>query len=185
VNALAKDDVAEYLNKHFVAAFQKVGTFKIVNGQKQGGNVASYFCTPEGQVLHAIAGPVDNTTLLREARWVDETRKRAALESRGDLIRTQRFFRQAHAERAESEHGQPIDFRKVPPSMTVDNFAMTYLGNGHHGQMTALNNTGKVHVLLAVYPLIKIEHFYKVVFEKVLNEKVSTAPVSVTNLWTK
>jgi hypothetical protein len=47
-----------------------VGTFRIVNGQKQGGNVASYFCTPDGRVLHLIAGPVDGDTLIREARWV-------------------------------------------------------------------------------------------------------------------
>ena len=52
--------MGDYLNRHFVSAFQKVATFQIVNGaQKQGGNVASYFCTPEGRVLHAIAGPVD------------------------------------------------------------------------------------------------------------------------------
>ena len=30
----------------------KAGTFKIVDGQKQGGNVAAYFCAPDGRVLH-------------------------------------------------------------------------------------------------------------------------------------
>ena len=58
MNALADDRVGQYFNAHFVSAFQKVGTFKIVDGQKQGGNVAAYFCTADGRVLHVVAGPV-------------------------------------------------------------------------------------------------------------------------------
>jgi hypothetical protein len=92
VNALAKDEVGKYLNASFVASYQKVGTFRLVNGQKQGGNVASYFCTPEGRVLHAVAGPVKAATLLREARWVVETCKLALVWN-------------AHAERLRREHG--------------------------------------------------------------------------------
>ena len=52
MNALANKEVGKYLNKHFVSSYQKVGTFKIVGKQKQGGNVASYFCAPDGRVLH-------------------------------------------------------------------------------------------------------------------------------------
>ena len=36
---------------------------------KNGGNVVSYFCTPEGRVLHAVGGPVSGKKLLAEARW--------------------------------------------------------------------------------------------------------------------
>ena len=54
MNALANEEVGQYLNRHFVSAFQKVATFQINAGQKQGGNVAGYFCTPEGRVLHAL-----------------------------------------------------------------------------------------------------------------------------------
>jgi len=39
VNALANPEVGTFINKHFVSSFQKVATFQIVNGQKQGGNV--------------------------------------------------------------------------------------------------------------------------------------------------
>ena len=70
MNALAKPEVGEFLNKNFVSSFQKVATFQIVNGQKQGGNVAAYFCAPDGRVLHCVAGPVDSGTMLREAQWV-------------------------------------------------------------------------------------------------------------------
>ena len=33
MNALADPKVGEFLNEHFVSAFQKVATFQIVNGQ--------------------------------------------------------------------------------------------------------------------------------------------------------
>ena len=60
MNALANPEVGKYFEKYFVTSFQRVGTFKIVqtpNGpkQKQGGNVATYFCAPDGRVLHAVA----------------------------------------------------------------------------------------------------------------------------------
>ena len=84
MNALANPEVGKYLNESFVCSFQKVATFRIVNGQKQGGNVASYFCAPDGRVLHVVAGPVDAPTLLREARWVVETSRRLIKESQGD-----------------------------------------------------------------------------------------------------
>src|SRR5947209_18926383 len=69
--------------RHFVAAWKKVGTFSIdstPNGgpTKSGGNVAAYFCTPDLEVLNAVAGPVSTETLLHEARWaVDLSNKRA------------------------------------------------------------------------------------------------------------
>ena len=53
-----------------MSAFQKVGTFRISNGQKQGGNVASYFCTPDGQVLHLLAGQTGDS-VAEQAGAVD------------------------------------------------------------------------------------------------------------------
>ena len=57
MSALADKEVGKYLNANFASSFQKVGTFRVIqnpNGppQKQGGNVASYFCAPDGRVLH-------------------------------------------------------------------------------------------------------------------------------------
>ena len=159
MNALAKREVGDYLNEYFVSSFRKVGTFRIVNGQKQGGNVASYFCTADGRVLHAVVGPVDAATLLREARWAVETYKVALLESTEDSSRFKTFFRKAHAVRLQSEHG--LDVAKC---------------KGRRGR-PALDKQGRVHLLLAAVPLVKIEQVYKLIFEKVLREKVSTNPV--------
>jgi hypothetical protein len=56
-----------------VAAHQQVGSFEVVNRagvlEKNGGNVASYFCTPDGRVIHAVTGPVPAEELLAAARW--------------------------------------------------------------------------------------------------------------------
>jgi hypothetical protein len=70
--------VARYFAAHCVAAHQQVGRFEVVNQfgtlQKTGGNVASYFCTPGGRVVHAVAGPAPAEDLLAAARWaVDVT----------------------------------------------------------------------------------------------------------------
>jgi hypothetical protein len=160
VNALAKDEVGNYLNAAFVASFQKVGTFRLVNGQKQGGNVASYFCTPDGRVLHGVAGPVKAAVLLREARWVVETYKLALLEHPDDDTAVRAFVWNAHAERLRREHGLDL----------------TQGGCQARGK---LNRQGQVHLLLAAAPLARLERVYKLVFENVLGETVSTAPVVV------
>ncbi len=132
MGALADKAVGEYLNEHFVASFQKVGTFRIVqtpNGPatKQGGNVASYFCAPDGRVLHAVAGPVDAATLLREAKWVVETTKRAMKESQGDGAKFKALFRKAHADKLRAETGlavEPITWD--PPSADDETSNLTY-----------------------------------------------------------
>jgi hypothetical protein len=127
VNALASPEVGKYLNEYFASSFQRVATFRIVGGQKQGGNVASYFCAPDGRVLHAVAGPVDANTLLREARWVVETAKKAIDESKGDGGRFKAYFRKAHADRLRQEHGlvvEPVTFD--PPEPQDENSALTY-----------------------------------------------------------
>ncbi|HEY7309973.1 MAG TPA: hypothetical protein VH643_11490 [Gemmataceae bacterium] len=156
---MTNEEAGKYLNSNFVSTYQKVGTFTINGAQKQGGNVASYFCTPDGRVLHSIAGPVNADALLREARWVVETAKMAQLDGAKSEARQKLFWRKAHAERLKNEH---------------------HLDLAHAGQKRrrpALNNPGRVHLLLATAPLPHLEQVYKLVFEKILNEKVSTAPV--------
>jgi hypothetical protein len=158
VNALARPEVGKYINAQFVSTYQKVATFRIVGNQKQGGNVAGYFCTPEGRVLHAIAGPVNGDVLLREARWVVEAHKLGQLEARDDPEKMQSFFQTTHSDRLRQEYG-----------LDLDNDA----GRSRRG----LGNAGKVHLLLAAAPMPRLESVYKLVFEKILNERITAAPV--------
>jgi len=127
VNALANPEVGKYLEKYFVSSFQRVGTFRIVGKQKQGGNVASYFCAPDGRVLHAIAGPVDAQTLLREAKWVVGTAQKGIETSKGDGAAFKAFLRKAHAEKLKNEDGlvvEPVTYD--PPAAEDGDGALTY-----------------------------------------------------------
>jgi hypothetical protein len=127
VNALANPQVGQYLNEYFVSSFQRVGTFRIVGKQKQGGNVAAYFCAQDGRVLHAVAGPVDAATILREAKWVVETAKAALKTANGDGGAVKVHFRKAHAEKLRAEHGlvvEPLLFD--PPDEDDANSTLTY-----------------------------------------------------------
>jgi hypothetical protein len=127
VNALADPRVGKFINANCVASFQKVATFKIVNGQKQGGNVAAYFCAPDGRVLHLVAGPVDAETMLREATWVVETARRCIAESKGDGAKFKQLFRTAHAEKLARETGiavEPVTYD--PPDPMADTDALTF-----------------------------------------------------------
>ena len=120
VNALANEKVGKYLNEHFVSSFQKVATFKITaQGQKQGGNVAAYFCAPDGRVLHCVAGPVNADQFLHEAKWIVETTKKAIAESKGDGAKFKSMIRSAHAQKLLAETGlkvEPITYDWQPPS---------------------------------------------------------------------
>ncbi len=110
-----------------MSAFQKVATFQIVNGQKQGGNVAAYFCAQDGRVLHVVAGPVDAKTMLRESKWVVETVRAALKEGKGDGVKFKQLFRTAHAEKLKADTGlavEPVTFD--PPEVMADGDALTY-----------------------------------------------------------
>jgi hypothetical protein len=127
VNALANPEVGKFIEENFVSSFQRVATFRIVGKQKQGGNVATYFCAADGRVLHALAGPVDAQTMLREAKWVVETAKKGIEISKGDGAAFKAHMRKAHADKLRTEHGlvvEPVTFD--PPDPGDNNGALTY-----------------------------------------------------------
>jgi hypothetical protein len=218
VNALASAEVGKYLNEHFVSSFQKVGTFRIAGGQKQGGNVSAYFCAPDGRVLHVVAGPVTADVLLHEAKWVVESTKNAIDLSHGDGARFKALLRQLHAERLRRERGLVVQAVTFDPTESADEpSALTYRDPtgrplaptlppaplegpdvSFHGKVAlagavaqpvrdrtgrpwALDNQGRVHMLLAAHALVPIEKLYGSVFENILGEKVSTRPVEIAD----
>jgi hypothetical protein len=132
VGALNNPEVGKYVNEFFVSSYQKVATFKIVNGQKQGGNVAAYFCAPDGRVLHCVAGPVDAQTFLREAKWTVETARAAIKDSTGkdgkvNGAKFKELFRKAHAEKLRQELGITVEAVTYdPPEAQDDKDALTY-----------------------------------------------------------
>jgi hypothetical protein len=109
VGALADPKVGEFINKSFVSSFQKVATFRIVGKNKQGGNVATYFCAPDGRVLHVVPGPVNAATMLREAKWVVDTTEKAIKECKKDGGKFKAIFRTAHAAKLKAEYGLVVE----------------------------------------------------------------------------
>ena len=126
MSALADKEVGKYLGEYFVASFQKVATFRIVGGAKQGGNVAGYFCAPDGRVLHVVAGPVDAATFLREAKWTVETAKKAIADSKGDGAKFKAAFRKAHAAKLKAETGLVVEPTTFDPPADDAPGALTY-----------------------------------------------------------
>lgn len=127
MNALANPEVGKFINEYFCSSYQKVATFKIVNGQKQGGNVATYFCAPDGRVIHCVAGPVDSATFLREARWVVDNAKKAIEQSKGDGGKFKAFMRTAHAKKLKEDTGLDVEAITFdPPEVQDVNDALTY-----------------------------------------------------------
>jgi hypothetical protein len=176
VSALANPQVGDYLNRHFVSAFQKVATFQIDLGQKQGGNVAGYFCTHDGRVLHAIAGPVGPDIFLKEAHWANSTYEMARLDQ---IVPEQlaTFFRKAHIARLKNEHQVSLLEQQLPqPNAFTPELLQEVLNK--NAQM-GLGTQGQVHLLLTVAPTPRLHEVYRTVFETILNEKVSTDPVAV------
>lgn len=127
MNALANPEVGKFVNEHFSSSFQKVATFKIVGNAKQGGNVATYFCAPDGRVLHGIAGPVDAAAFLVEAKWVVETTRKAMKEAGSDGGKFKSYFRTAHAQRLRDEFGLTVNAVTFdPPEVQDEKDALTF-----------------------------------------------------------
>ena len=192
MNALANDKVGTLLNRYFVASFQRVGSFRINNGQKQGGNVAAYFCAPDGRVLHAVAGPVDANTLLAEAEWVIGKTKEALSASKGDGTKFKQLMRRYHAEHLQAKHG--VRVTPVLRDQVGQDLATALAYRDAQGRRLApvlslppienpaavknpLSNDAQVHRLLAAHATMRIEGLYGAIFEGILGEKVTTKPV--------
>jgi len=176
VGALSDETVGKFIGENFEATHQKVGTFQIVSGAKQGGNVASYFCLEDGTVVHAVAGPLDAKAFLKEAKWAMDVQRLALNDVSKDMARYRAVIRKAHLERLAADHGfkpQPNTLPRIfvgPPILT---------NNPLRKAAGGLNRQGQVHLLLAHSPLPKLSELYPIVFEDILQEKTSTLPVRV------
>ncbi len=171
MNALADEKVGDYLNDHFASAAQKVGTFRIVGDQKLGGNVASYFCRAVGDdlhVVHCVPGPVDARTFLAEARFAVELHNQAMLDGAKNWHKYGTAVQNGFRDRA----GMGAGFAPVKPARP--NPKLPRVVRGDDGTQQSV-----VNAALANTTLPKLVNFYPYVWEQVLLEKLSAAPVAV------
>lgn len=105
------------MKRNYVAAFQQAGDFSVVpvNGKmvKNGGNVVSYFCTPEGRLIHAVGGPVSPQKLLAEARWATEAFRQLRMDQRR---RKAEVLREAHQIAANPKPSNSMQTNRNQPS---------------------------------------------------------------------
>ncbi len=141
------------MGANFVAAWKKVGTFRIVKGGdaarnlprdlKVGGNVAAYFCTPDLRVVNGVLGNVRPETFLAEARRAVEMR---VLDPEA-------------ASRAHAAVPYPVRWSYNPEAAP----------------------SHALHQSLAAGPLPKLEDVFRKFFEEVLHETVSDRDVEVVD----
>ena len=197
-----------------MCAYRKVGTFTVVkNGEqvvaKQGGNVATYFCTPRGEVVHAVAGNVDAEVLLREARWALALHERVRAEAGDDAEKRRALIAAAHRERAAEgwifTSGTPNGGITFRPAVTTIELPQNGCGVVFTNGMTesrALDdanvnattitfitsalvavdaNGPAVHRLLAELGGRALDEVYPRVWQEVLGEALSDAPVNLAD----
>ena len=187
MNALADAKVADYLQSHFVATYLKVGTFQIVGDRKVGGNVACYFCLPDGTVLHAVPGPANGPTFLKEARWAWEIRK-STLTHATDLVTGQidKGRWQSEVKKAHEERFVAATNPQLARKLRVGAMAGAQNGNNAHANVPLpadlprhVNQQTQVHWLLATRPLERIGQIYPIVWQEILREQLSNLPVAM------
>src|SRR5262249_2252470 len=97
---------------------------------------------------------------------------------RGDLNRYKMLFRLAHAERL-PPGGPAVPWPRLPLYPASPTALASLLDSTPYARQ--LGKPERIHLLLAAYPLVKLDLAYRVVYEKIVGETVSTTPVSAAS----
>jgi hypothetical protein len=96
------------------------------------------------------------------------------LENQTGAAQLAALFRKAHMDRLRQEHG--LEVKELPlPRDPAPARAVAALLDEPTGR--ALSQQGRVHLLLALTCQVELGQLYRVVFENILGEPVSTNPV--------
>ena len=171
MNALADEQVGEFVGTHFVSAYKKVGTFRKDGNNKNGGNIATYFCLPDETVVHVIPGPVDAATFLREARWAVDVCESAVLEHPDDPGGQREYLKLAHGLRyLAAQGGLAVQAGQGASLAARVNRRMP---KSHPGG----DPLSQAHWLLWSNPRPPLAEVYRTVWTEILNEQVTDDPV--------
>jgi hypothetical protein len=178
-----------------------MGDFEVVNVngrlQKNGGNVASYFCTPEGRVIHAVGRPVQPEKLLQEARWALDTYERA-LQVSSDPQERVRFVEASHLAALNSDHTRFASLVQNELGRANDEYWSSFRSHRQQprgrwqsasyrppeilrvppevtARRRAANRLGgdQAHRILAAQPMAPLAQVYRPLFEKLTGERAN------------
>ena len=153
--------------------------------QKNGGNVASYFCTADSRVIHAIAKPVSADKLLQAAVWAVETHRGALLADSQNLFIQRDFVQQAHLAKLDTTresfhwkideempeaikaYDKKIKAGKTPWGQSPESAFL--IASRRAAQKLGGN---RAHQIMAAQPLAEFSEVYKEVFEELTNERI-------------
>ena len=188
--ALAKPEVGDFLTKNFVSVHDKVGTFQVTSSSdgktpnRNGGNVAAYFCTPSGYVIHVAAGPRTAEAFLAEAKWavavysqILSDRSLGLVQGRADNVsRITAALRQAHS--------TAYDIMNKP-DQTVPGRELVIHEPPSDPNLKGLDNAGRnqrkqVHKLFKTRAFEPLATLGPKVYTDILGEKVTTQEVQLT-----
>lgn len=128
--------------------------------QKNGGNVGSYFCTPNGRLIHAVVGPVNAATLVAEANWAIAAYRPIAHE---DVAGQMQYLESAH----HAAIGQSVRHGEYAAALP---------------QPVANANSRQVHHYLAKHPLALLDSVYVPIFEKIVGEEISESDSHINSV---
>ena len=154
--------VGQFINQNCVACYQQVGTFTKLHvpvdtnekhpaSSKVGGNVVSYFCTPDGKVITALVGPARAGEVLKEGKFA--VKQYAKLKSEEKLNVRKRLIAPQH-------YWQIVAYQ-------------TAIQDGDEADK--LNKQIEVHTYLAKQPLQPLDDVYRHFFQQFANEAVNDA----------
>ena len=147
--------------------------------------MASYFCTPDGRVIHVTAKPISADQLLREATWAVETYSDALTTAPANLLAQRKLVEQAHLV---TLHGEVSSFQSrvkaEMPKASQDYYDKMHRDRAGRkrppepalvvARRRAAQQLGgdRAHQLMAAQPLAPFTEVYREVFEKLTNERV-------------
>ena len=176
--------------EYYVATFRKVGNFRVAlyqNGsgrgkpshlRKQGGNVVTYFCTPDGEVLHLLVGPTPPERIAEAARWAVDAHARVRREGGSEFARRAAVLSRLHREAARKRvGGEAPDVLFAAEAEVVDEerFAAAHrllyaeevlrVVRSVDEQASSTVQSWTPHLLLAQLPYVELELLQEPVFE--------------------
>ena len=154
-----------------MSAYKKVGNFRKAGDNKQGGNVATYFCLPDETVVHVVPGPVAADVFLREARWAVDVYESAVLEHPDDPQGQRDYLKRAHGIRYLTDRGQ------IPRAGKGASVAARVNAQMPRALPRGTDTLEQAHWLLWANPLPRLATVYQTVWTDVLNEQVTDEPV--------
>ena len=186
------------MGENFIASYHQIGDFEVVkvNGklQKNGGNVASYFCTPEGRVIHVTAKPVNADQLLREATWAVTTYRQVQAQKPTTLLAQRQLVEQAHLSHFNYSN---VDFYakvKAHFPRAQQRYEDKMLAVYNEGRRSSYSRKSRykesplllarraaakslggdrAHQIMLAQPLAPFQEVYREVFEELTNERVT------------